>query len=505
MPQHTSIYPAPPNSDELLDNLPPLDDCELEPRDSLNLVELEHLMLDENPDNDDSVCGDLPIGRLIESLFPDAPSTAADDETAFDTGAADLDIRDQVAALDDDDDAQGFTDDDLSIGIADLHEDSSQDEREGALGLDAFLEAQDLPDIDSDDDADLPGGIDLNDGLSFVPEARLPSWADVPWKRAGSPLIAVPMSQVVVQEDKVCAVGNGAVLLAFDSDGAANCRWLSLEGCTGADFVSIHVTAPLSNRIYVCTRHSLYFSEDGGRTTTLLSCPACLSSASQCSCLYPIADSASAVLLVTDDRQLWVSGNHGETWEHRVLRDKIVAVSNDETGAAVALVVDADGMWLYRPRSARSWTTQKLPGLSSSCLIKDEAMLLATRASTIVCMTDANRDMHVSHDAGEHFETIRMPEGVTSICIGETGARCLVLFTVFIESEDRSVLGCLCEDGSARLVADLSPDVSNASGSNEDDGEGMGRASCVAWDAHRGWAWVAGRFGLEAWAPSLPT
>ena len=75
--------------------------------------------------------------------------------------------------------------------------------------------------------------------------------------------------------------------------------------------------------------------------------------------------------------------------------------------------------------------------------------------------------------------------------------------TFYVESEDKSYLFSIEEEDQPKLSADLAPSVGVGPSDEIDDSEGLGRATALRWDEARGWIWIAGRFGLQAWRPNF--
>jgi hypothetical protein len=95
------------------------------------------------------------------------------------------------------------------------------------------------------------------------------------------------------------------------------------------------------------------------------------------------------------------------------------------------------------------------------------------------------------------------PEACAAAVV-DTDTGPFAVVAVYSESEDRSYLLRIGASGEAEMVGDLSPDVAVPSGDDAEESEGMGRVSTIVWDGRRGWLWVAGRFGLQAWRPVFP-
>ncbi|MBI5537425.1 MAG: hypothetical protein HY898_32175 [Deltaproteobacteria bacterium] len=310
--------------DELLDDLPPMDDDDQDDKQEEVQTDLDLEAEELDRDLDDSVASELQIGELVDG-DDDASEPGTEDPREIDIGAPDIDIQEDKHG-ERDDDAAGVPGDDAAVGIdtvADAGVSDDADDQPGASGDD--IDESALPQLDSDDEADLPGGVVIDESVDISEKVALPSWALVRWE------------QIELRADE----------------------------------------------------------------------------------------------------------------------------------------------------SPSSWT---------------EATLSAMRAD-LVAKATSKGDLSVSRDSGESWSTCMVTAELTSIAIAPIGSSLAVLGTIYLEAEDRSYLFCCEVGGEPVLVADLSTDVSRGTDEDGDESDSAGPASALGWDDERGWLWVAGPSGLQAWRP----
>jgi hypothetical protein len=122
-------------------------------------------------------------------------------------------------------------------------------------------------------------------------------------------------------------------------------------------------------------------------------------------------------------------------------------------------------------------------------------VLLAAQGSVMAVAT-ASGAVAASFDGGGQWLEARVPP--TLGCLGIAAGR--VVGAIFLESEDKSCLFVIGRDGIPRSVAEIAPTGCGLD-AGDDESEGRGQATGLAWDEQRGVLWVAGGFGLRAFKP----
>jgi hypothetical protein len=489
-----------PDDDDILDDLPPMDgdddDGDDETRGAFDEAELEPMDEEESHEDDGQSQADLPVGELVDAL-PDAIEPDEEEASALETGDGGIGFTDETANRPDDDDESGVAGDDLSIGIAEMKEIGDEDTEQLGVGepIEDEVDEAEFPELDSDEEADLPGGLDVGE-LELPEEAPLPAWSDARWERNVTPLIAVPMRCVVVREEHVVAGGDGALRMAPDGNGNLACTWLPLEQITEAEVMAVAVDARAPERLVLATRHAVLVSNDGGRSVRPMSLSRAVGSGTS---LCTLVTSATAPLAYasTSIGDLFASADRGETWRAIEGIGNVRALAMDERGTVhVVALQDEEVIWLRADEQAQ-WCSTQLE-LDAIGVDEQRTMFLAARRDVVV-LADESGTIAVSRDAGGSWTGLRVPSQIVALAILPSGE---IVCAVYLESEDKSVLVRVDAGDGLACVADLSPNVS-ADGDG-DPSEGMGQACALAWDEGRGCLWVAGRFGLSAWRASLP-
>jgi len=171
------------------------------------------------------------------------------------------------------------------------------------------------------------------------------------------------------------------------------------------------------------------------------------------------------------------------------VRADVIAIEAD--GARLtALVREAAGCVLARTLGGPEWDRwAEAPGTWAG------GAMLAAR-SDVVAIANESGSIACSFDAGRHWDETRVPP--TLCCIGVAAGQ--VVGISFVESEDKSYLFAIGQDHEPRIVAEIVA-TGAALDPTEDESEGLGRASALAWDEARGCLWVVGNFGLRGFKP----
>ena len=496
--------PNPPNApksdyDDLLSDLPPLDgDDDDEPLGTPDLAELE-LLPDESPeDRDDGVIDDLAIGELIDTLTDDTPDDAAD-SADLDTGETDVSLLEGSSRHDDD--TAGVDGDDTSLGIDAVPEQGAgDDDSEGTTGeSEGEVDEAQFPELDSDDEADLPGGIVLEE-IDVPDDAALPEWAAAGWERVALPLVAVPMNGIWIGDRVVIAAGTEAVALRFSDDGAAHAERLELQGLGGAEAVAIQGDPADPRWLIAASHHAVVASRDGGatvsRTALRVAERDAIVSLSACRLR------TSEICARTASGKIHVTLNGGAAWKAMEGLGEVLDVAQDESGNLHVLAW-ADETSLLRIDPKGHWEAASAGPDLGPRSIGMQVRLAIMGETAAVASAEGRVWLRSSPDSP--WQTRLIAPELCATAIVRTSAGPCAVAAVFVESTDRSYLVRIPIDGPPELIADLSPDVALLPNEEGDEAESLGRASCLAWDDRRALLWVAGRFGLQAWRPVVPT
>jgi hypothetical protein len=113
---------------------------------------------------------------------------------------------------------------------------------------------------------------------------------------------------------------------------------------------------------------------------------------------------------------------------------------------------------------------------------------LALTLGSVLAISDPERGLCVSHDAGETFRMVVGAVNVTAVAIGERGGKLAIFAALYREGRDLSEL-ILVEPQSAAAVS-----VAELSGEADEEAEETGRTSALIWAD--GYLWAAGGYGL---------
>ncbi len=493
-----SLRRALPSDDEPVDDLPPIDGDDGD--DQLDLAiedDLADELVEDAADTDDSVADDLHVGELVEWL--DDALDAADD-------AADLDVGETVQAFGEagtgraDDDASGVADEDLTLGIDAVPEQGEGDAAGETVmgGGEAEVDESMFPELDSDDEADLPGELRVDD-TEVADEVPLPAWAAVRWEKVSIPLVAVPMTCLWVTADRAVTAGDSAIELDFGQEQVPDARRLELAGLPSGEIVAIQGDGEDPSRLIVATHHGVHLSSDGGATvgswTFRAPGEATIAGVTACSPRW------RACYAHASDGSMFASAHPGSGWTRLEGIGSVRAVAQDAAGSLFVLAL-RDTPALLRFDTQGRWESEPLPG-DVAPRLRGQRAWLAMDPGLALFGTPGGAIWMRTGRAGEWIARSVAPEACAAAVV-DTGSGPFAVVAVYVESEDRSYLLRIEPSGEAELVGDLSPDVAIASGTDAEDSDGMGRVLAMVWDSRRGWLWVAGRFGLQAWRPGYP-
>ena len=483
----------PGTDDEDLEELPPLDGDvrdgpEPEPEAGELLGDDGDGSLDDSTGEDDPVDTDELDLEEREKGWLEEP-----------TDAPDLDLGD-VAIVDfggaapaaEDADEPGVGDEDFGLGNA-PERGGLDGGDEGPVDADEELREADLPQLDADEEGDLEDAALVDAGFAADEPVGLP-WAAEPWSRVGAPVALASATAVA------CA-GRGALVAGREEGGAAEIVRIDLEGTsqslatTGLDVGTVKALAVEGDVVAALVdRGRLMVSHDGGAS------------------FAPTAEGIAATDLALVAGALWVRTTGGglaviretavDVQPGTVGPGSISAMTRDAGAGVAALVSDDTGRvsGLVRARGTNDGAVEH-EGVDGPDGVGLRAVL-------------AVRGVHVAY-AGRRGGVVRRGVDatfVTHLWDGRITALAFVddagtlVAATYSETDDTTALVCLDAGGRARVVARIGParGQPGADGAASEDGidglETDARVLALAHDDARGVVWVAGGFGVAAFA-----
>lgn len=280
----------------------------------------------------------------------------------------------------------------------------------------------------------------------------MPPWSSPGWEQVPLPLVAEPMSTIELRDGRVLAVGQSVVELVADQAGGLR----AVSGPARDDVSSGQLAFGLGRALLARLSH---------------------------------------------DGAIELSRDHGRTWSDVQKQGEIAGVCVDESGALVAAIGSGKLAGVLRSADGSAWSlTEAAAGHTFTW--QRPALVAACASSVAVGTPEGTIDL--SGNGGADWSRHQVPRWLTSIAFVPASRGAVLVGTLFVESEDKSYLFAVGPGGGLSLVADLSPAVGVGSQGDDDESEGLGRAESVVWDEARGWLWIAGRFGLQAWRPLFP-
>jgi hypothetical protein len=499
--------------DEDLEPLPPLDgdageevapdaDAELE-EEKPSAAGLDDATGEDDPyDPAELGVDEAEAGWLNEPA--DAP-----DLDLGDVGVAELEEATSAA---DDAEEPGTQNEDFGFGRSAEQGDLDAGD-EGPIGPDEELREADLPELDADEEGNLEDAALVDDAFGADEPAGLP-WAAAPWSRAGAPVALVAAWAVACADRGALACGRG-------EGGAAAIVRVDLEGTTqpvataGLDVAGVRGLAVEGARVAAVMQDGgVRVSSDGGTT-------------------YAPLEPVGVVPLTIDAAwgggSLWMRTSRGELRvaaagavpvEGRELPGRVVALAPEGAGGVAAMVLD---------ESVRAWSLVHLDARRAPVVEPIEAPpvspgVVAVRGPRAAC-------------AAKRGVVVRGPDGVWTPFAWEGRVTALafvddagtLVAATYSDVDDTTALVRLDPGtASARIVARIGPapagDASTgpgaaadgSGGAGGDPGElggpgrgagegdaetgGDGRVVALAFDELRGVVWVAGGFGVAAYA-----
>lgn len=477
--------------DDELDELPPIDGDGAEddenPRDldEIDSPDAGEASLDDSTGEDDPVDG----GALEGALGEEAGSGWLDeavDSPDLDLGEASLlATGDETVSLDDGEEPLAPDED---FGIGEGTERTALDfAEEGPVNADEELREEDLPALDADDAPDEEGRAEeeaLLDERVLAEEPLGLAWAAQPWTPVG-PALGLSSIGLPGGITAMACAGRGALVTGRAGSGANELVRVDLEGgrqllpAEGLHGVRVAALAAEGEAIAVVGEGGrLFLSLDGGTRFELVAAPEGVAAAD--------VALASGVLWVRTRTGSLLAALPGKVLERRAVPGNVVSLAADAAGGVVALAVDQTGRpaTLVRGRPDGSAACEAVqapparPGPWLSARGEHVAYVIAQARGGVVTRS---RSGAWSRSAWES-----RPSGLA--IVDEVGT--LVVATY---SEGDDTTGLVRLDGTgASLVARLGP--------ARDDVDADGRTLALAFDDPHGVVWVAGGFGLAAFA-----
>jgi hypothetical protein len=467
-----------PDEDDL-DVLPPLDGEERDERDAPepepdfgDLLEdepgTEASLDDVTAENDPADASELDVdegesGWLAEAS--DAPDLDLGDVSIVDfgEGPSEMGEADEPPAPEEDDE--------LGAGTSPEHGDLDTGD-EGPLGNDEELREADLPELDADDEGELDDAALVDAGFAADEPVGLP-WAAEPWPRVGAP-VGLAMATAVA-----CA-GTGALVAGRTEGGAAELVRVDLEGTTltlatgGVDPADVRALAVDGLRVGALVDDGrALLSRDGGAS------------------FVAVAPGVPTAELALTSGALWLrTRGQGLVVVHAgvercAVPGAVAALARDVAGVVAGLVVDDAGRATALVRGGAGGAIRREPldaaepRLPAALAVRGPLVAYAARRGGVVRRSPAGA-----------WESHEWEGRVTAVAFVDD-AGTLVAAT-YSDADDTTALVRLDAKGGASVVARIGPSRS--------DGESDGRVAALAHDDARGVVWVAGGFGLAAFA-----
>jgi hypothetical protein len=371
---------------------------------------------------------------------------------------------------------------------------------EGPVSPDEELREEDLPLLDSDEAGDLDEASLIDAGFAADEPLGL-AWAAEPWSRVGAP---VPLASATA----VACVLRGALVAGRSEAGVAELSQVDLEGAVQglaaagldvSDVRSLDVERDDGRALVVVAvteGGQAFVSRDAGATFVLLGAQA---STDGSGAAVPEPDSHVLQAVIANGK-VWLHTRSGELLavvrseaetariERCDVGGRIAAIARDSAprnAAVAAIAIDDDG----RPVAI-------VRGLPDGSLVRERADGPESKAPALLAI----RSGHVAY-AGQRGGVARslgsaplaafVWEGrVTALSFVDDGGT--LVAATYSEVDDTTALVKLDTDGRASVVARIGP--------SHPDMEADGRVLAMAHDEARGVVWVAGAFGVAAFA-----
>jgi hypothetical protein len=466
-----------PRPDDDLDDLPPLDgdgdDDDAPEADLLDLDAESSDPLDDSTSEDDPVDPDDIDGEEGGKTWIGEAADAPDLELG-DTGLVMFD--DSLGGLEDAADPTVSADD---VGFGETGEKATLDSGdEGPLDPDEQLRDEDLPAFDADEEGE-PDEAGFWDPKVVADEQLGVAWASQPWPRVGAPLALVRATALacVTRGVLVAARSDGAaaeaVLVQADLEGSVEI--LDTVGLRG-DVEAIAVDGP---RIAVAA--------DGGRLSLASRDTLQFERAADLPAVAAVQAVGGCLWVQTRSGALLVSTDGGRTFARCPVAGFVTALSGDGAGGIAALIVSDAGQPAALVRGAADGTVAREPIEAPAAAIPG---VFAVRGGLVAYA--AATSGAVRRGADGTWRSFPWEGRITAMAFVD-GAGTLIAAT-YSESDDATALVCLDGAGHPAVVARV--------GAPAEHPDVDGQTIAVAPDDSRGVVWVAGGFGVAAFAVS---
>jgi hypothetical protein len=496
-----SAMPGPPSEleEDELDELPPIDGDGGEAAEAaMDLEEIDgpeandagasSALDDSTGENDpldaaalqglDDVERDEGDGGWLEEAI-DSPDLDLGENALFDAGdeAVSLEEGDEPLAPDED------------FGIGEGTERAGLDmAEEGPINADEALRDQDLPALDADDapeeDPKAEDDSLLDERIVGDEPLGLP-WAAEPWTRVGPPLglssVGLPggiTALACAARGALVAGRSGSAtheLVRVDLEGGR--QVLAAEGLRGARVAALAAEGEAVAAVAEAGR--LLLSRDGGGRFEVAAVPEGVAAAG--------AVLASGILWVRTRTGSLLSARPGRVLERCTVPGNVVSLSGDGAGGVVAFAVDETGRpaTLVRGNAAGTLTCEAVQAPAGR-----PAGWLSARARHVAYVAPSPRGSIVVRRDDGSWHRLGWEGRVTALAIVDDLGT--LVAATYSEADDTTGLVRFDAEGRASLVARLGP--------ARDDAEADGRTIALAFDDPRGVVWVAGGFGVAAFA-----
>lgn len=436
--------------DDWTPELPELDGEE----DEAATDELDHELssfADDEADPLDDAAADDIFDAAAEIDWSESSDAADDDEREVDIGEVEIDADESESFMAAD--ADEWKADDMGLDIDD--EIASSDDDGGEEGmLDASETAIDepLPDLDADEGDEVSEGLLLEGESSLVlDDERLPRWADVVWE---------PRSIETPLDEK----GELFSLSMRDVDCAA-----------------------------ITSRGELFVSRDGGESFDVIDAWRAEASAQGDELTQVAFAENGRMFLLTGSGKLLVRASR-EGKLVRAPQSGLLAMAAAKSGKVAAISADPGrGIELAESEDAgETWSARELEGPALVVASAPNPWLAATSGAVAM---GSEAGLVVSRNGGA-LELVSGCAGTVAVAFAGDDESAPLVAAVYREAEDRTYIVRVSPEGMAEVVADLG----GVEAEDEDEGQSLGCANALAWDAARKVLWVAGAFGLVALA-----
>jgi hypothetical protein len=485
----------PPADDDELDELPPIDGDVGDSADGT--VDLDEMPGpgDENAESDSSLDdstgeGEPPdLSELEGDEAEDGWVDEAADSPDLDLGEAAIvdlmDLREEDASLEDGEDPPST---DEEFGIEEIPGAGFEAAEDGPLDPDELLRDEDLPAMDADDEGDGEGRADeagfLDDRFVGDEPLGLP-WAAEPWSRVG-PSGGLSWAGLTGGVTAIACAPRGALVAGRSESGLYELALIDLEGTRhvltahGLDGGRVTAVAVEGDSIAaVADGGRLLLSRDGGaRFETLV-----------------VTDGVAASEVALRSGVTWIRTRTGsllvvrpgKAIERCAVPGTLVAIANDAARGLCGLAVDEGGVTGTLLRGA-------IDG-SVSCNAMQmphgkPASVFAARGEYVAYGSSSPKSAIVRRDPAGGWRRFPWDGPVTAMAfVDDIGT---LLAATYSEADDTTGLVRLDAAGRGTVIARV--------GAARDDADADGRAVAIACDDPRGVVWLAGGFGVAAFA-----